>query len=351
MDHKVETRNTSEYSPHARPGKIERSGSEFRCGWKLWSVAVLSLLTFALLFQPWLAASGPHGEVRSDAFGRLDGSVPVLRNTGERLTENVVSISGSWGGLAAAAALLTVSGLCLYRKTRAGLLLAIGAAVANAVFVPAALLHLNGKAPALRAMTEDHDELRTALGDIVHTFFGGGSGAAATEQAATAALTNQGLICGFLAVVTAVIALGMRGPVRAAVDEARAHAELAELSAAREPADDRAVVVHETVPVPEPRLQLVVSAADHPLGRTEPDRTAEQVCYDEDGKQRILPRAVPRRSDTQLGYPRRERQTARRVRPRPVSRAVTTVQPAAGALRKGRAAQSAAGAQRHVAQR
>lgn len=342
MDHKVETRNTSEYSLHARSGKIDRSSSEFRCDWKLWSVAALSLVTFALLFQPWLAASGPHGAVRSDAFGRIDGSVPVLRSAGERLTENVAVISGLWGALAAAAALVTVFGLWLYRKSRAGLLLAIGAAVANAVFVPAALLHLHGKAPELRAMTEDHDEIRTALGDIVHTLFGGDSGAAATQQPATAALTNQALICGFLVTVTAVIALGMWGAVRVAVTDAQ-------MSAAQVPSDDRDLV-RESSPVSEPRLELVVSPESRPLGRTEPDRAEEQVCYDEDGKQRILPRAVPRRGDTQLGYPRRERQTARRTRPRPVRRAATTAQTTPGALRNGRSAQPA-GAQRQIAQR
>lgn len=341
MDHKVETRNTSEYSFDARPGNIGRSSSEFRCDWRFWSVAALSLLTFALLFQPWLAASGPHGAVRSDAFGRLDGSVPVLRSAGERLTENVAAISGLWGALAAAAALLTVLGLWLYRKSRAGLLLAIGAAVANAVFVPAALLHLHGKAPELRAMTEDHDEIRTALGDIVHTLFGGDSGAAATQQV-TAALTTQAMICGLLVIVTAVIALGMSGAVRAAVTDAQ-------MSAARVPSDDRDLI-HESSPVSEPRLELVVSPESRPLGRTEPDRAGAQVCYDEDGKQRILPRAVPRRGDTQLGYPRRERQTARRTRPRPVRRAAATAQTATGALRNGRSAQSA-GAQRRIAQR
>ncbi|MGI5221502.1 hypothetical protein [Nocardia sp. CA-290969] len=347
MDHEVETRNTSEYSLHTPSGNVDRPSSEFRCDWKFWSVAALSLATFALLFQPWLTASGPHGEVRSDAFGRLDGSVPVLRSAGERLTEHVVSISGLWGALAAAAALLTVAGLSLYRKSRAGLLLAIGAAAANAVFVPAALLHLDGKAPELRAMTEDHDELRTALGDIVDTVFGSGSGVAATQQAATAAVTNQGLICGFLAVITAVIALGMRGPVRAAVVDARAHEELSRRPTAHEAGDGRDVV-HDTAPVQEPRLVLVVPGGQRPVGRTEPDQADEQDCHDEDGKQRILPRAVPRRSDTQVGYPRRERQTTRRARPRPVSRAAA--QPAGGALRNGRSAQSSAGAQRQIAQ-
>ncbi|MFI5715506.1 hypothetical protein [Nocardia sp. NPDC051750] len=278
--------------------------------------------------------------MRADAFGRIDGSVPALRTVGERLTEGVVSLSGLWGVLSGAAALAVVFGVWLSRRSAAGLVLMIGASVANAVFVPVTLLYLHDKAPEIRAMTEEHDELRTALGDIVTTLLGGGpeSGAGATQQA-TAALTNQGFACGLVAVVTAVIAISMGNRFRSIVSGAGTRNEVSQRSRTGEPPARRREAAHDVEDVLK-RLELAVPLghASHPVRADLDDQPGEA------GKQRILPRAaVARRNDNQAGQTRRERPTARRARPRPANRASATPQPATGAAapRSGRWAQPA----------
>ena len=339
VDQQVETNSNSTNSHQGRDGNIGRPFSGFRIDWKCCSVAALGLLVFALLFQPWLAATGPYGEVHSDAFGRVDGSVPLLQPAGERPTEGVVTISGVWGALSATAALLTVFGLLLALRSRAGLFLLVGASAANAVLVPATLLHLDGKAPQMRAMTEEHDEIRTALLGIVNTFFGNdtqGAGEAA-QQEATAALTNQGLACGFAAFAAAALALSMWGRVRATLhdvrDDIRAdirdYEEVSSLCVEQETSIGYSAAP-APVPAPESHLEYAVSLYVDP--HPEWDCADPQYHHEEDRTQRILPRG------TRPGYPRREQQTVRRARPRPTKR--TGAQSATGTLRNGRSAQS-----------
>ncbi|WP_328391776.1 hypothetical protein [Nocardia sp. NBC_00416] len=289
-----------------------------------------------------MSASGPYGDARTDAFGRIDGSTPALRNVGERLTDGLVSISGVWGVLTGIAAVVALAGAQLYRKTGAGLNAVIGASIANAIFVPVTLLYLNGKAPEFREMTEDHDELKDALGDILNGLFGGGkeSDADTTQQVATVALTNQALICGLVAMITAVIAIGLRSRIRPAYSDAAARVEVARRAMAEELPGSCRDAAHDIDVVLEPQLELVVQYEPQLLGRGEPDQDDDRGAP-EAGKQRLLPRAeLPRRNDNQLGQMRRERPPTRRPRPRPANRTSATPQPATGAAasRNGRSA-------------
>lgn len=315
MDHRVETINTSEYSPQPPVGNIHRPVSRFLSDWKCWFISALSLLTLVLLFRPWLTASGPHGEVQADAFGRLEGSVPGLRNVGERPTEGIVAISGLGGGLAAAAAVITLAGALLYRLYGIGLPAVIGAGAANAVLVPATLLYLEGKAPELRETTEYHDELKSALGDFLGTFFGGGpeAGTDAAQQVATVALTNQALLCASAAVVTAALALSMYKSVRPRAGEPVVPAGVSDHDRADRPAADRPVEP-ETAVVPEYRFDMALPYEVQLLGAGLPRHDDDH----ETGEQRLLTRAEPlRRADNQFTAARRDRPTARRARPRP----------------------------------
>lgn len=324
MDHRVETRNTSEYSPQTRVENIDRPDSQFLFDWKCWSISALSLLTLILLFQPWLTATGPHGDVQADAFGRIDGSVPVLRGVGERLTEGVVSISGLWGNAAAAAAVITLAAMCLYRLFGIGLPVLVAAGAANAVLVPVALLYLDSKAPEVRAMTERHDELKTALGDVLGRFFGGGrESGAEPAQVATAALTNQALVCGVVAVLAAMIAVSMRNSIRPHAGEAVVPVNIS----TQEPdADETAgarLAAPASVTVVERQLDFALSHMPGMLGAAQPDHDDLGVGN------RLLPRpGQPRRTD---GPARRDRPAARRVPPRPANRAGATPQPGNGA--------------------
>ncbi len=318
MDHRVETRNTSEYSTEPRNGNIERRNSEFLPPWKFWSISALSLLTLVLLFQPWLTASGPHGDVQSDAFGRLDGSVPALRNVGERLTEGVVSISGLWGMLAAAAAVITVAAACSYRFLGVGSSVVAVAGTANIVLVPVTLLYLNGKTAGLREMTEYHDELKTSLGDVLSTLIGGtGPTADTAQRVATAALTNQALICVLIVVLTAVLALSAGSLTRRIPGDTGVRAN----GLRPDEADRVWIGIAETRHADDAGLEEQLDLVLH-YTRQLPD--AVQYVYDDDhgiGHQRLLARAEsPRKADSQFGPVRRERQTTRRRRPRPANR-------------------------------
>ncbi|MEU7767255.1 hypothetical protein AB0B25_19260 [Nocardia sp. NPDC049190] len=186
--------------------------------WKRWCVAASSLLTVVLLFQPWLVASGPSGDVRVNAFGWMEGSLPGLDGFGYQPASYADTISDGWGMLAGVAAAVTISTamLSLAMGIEALSRLIAVSGVATTVFVLAALLYLHGKAPELRDMTRHRDEL-TGLDDVLRTFVGAteGSSPEATQQAATAVLTTPALLCALAAVCTAVIALaGLRNRTR-----------------------------------------------------------------------------------------------------------------------------------------
>ncbi|MFE7797643.1 hypothetical protein [Nocardia sp. NPDC057440] len=181
----------------------------------------MSLLTFAFLFQPWLSASGPAGDLHANAFGRIDGSVPELNTLGYA-PANHISISGTWGMLAAITAVITLFAAMLYMVVRIEALscLMAGASVATALFVLAAVLYLNGQAPALRDMTKHSDAMATGLGSILRNFFGGGEGSnpEAAQQVASAAMKTPALICGLAAAAAAAFALAeLRNRIRITV--------------------------------------------------------------------------------------------------------------------------------------
>ncbi|WP_328412346.1 hypothetical protein [Nocardia sp. NBC_00403] len=200
---------------------VGTQGSGSRSGWKCWCIAALSLLTFALLFQPWLSATGPAGDLYANAFGRIDGSVPELNTLGYA-PANHISISGSWGMLAAIAAVITIFAAILYLIARIEVLscLMAGAGVATALFVLATVLYLNGKAPELRDMTKHSDAMATGLGSILRKVFGGGEGSnpEAAQQVASAAMKTPALICGLAAVAAAALAIAeLRNRIRLTV--------------------------------------------------------------------------------------------------------------------------------------
>ncbi|BDT88632.1 hypothetical protein FMUAM8_43960 [Nocardia cyriacigeorgica] len=308
-------------APRGHADVVIRSDSGFRSGWQSWSITALSAFTLLLLCQPWLSASGPYGNVRTDAFGRLDGSVPALRIYGEP----VATISGWWGALIAAAAVVALIGAQVHRMIGAGRSVAIVAAMVNVVAVPVTLLYLNSKSPELKKMTEDHDDLKETLGNLVKSLFGSSTGqqpaAEAAQQAATAALTDQALLCCVVAALTAVLAICLRR--RGAVgSDAYAHDESSESAETEGPAvqdiDDLTDQVFERMVQHNYALLQRLAADDE----------------DEVHRQRLLQRDERlRRSDS-------VRQTRRRPLPRPAMSAAEKPQPTpwVAASRSGRLA-------------
>lgn len=313
-------------APHGHPDDDMRTGSEFRSGWQCWSITALSVFTLLLLCQPWLSASGPYGNVRTDAFGRLDGSVPALRI----FDEPVASISGWWGALIAAAAVVALIGAQLHRMIGVGRSVAIAAAMANVVLVPVTLLYLNSKSPELKKMTEDHDELKETLGNIVKSLFGNGDSgqepaADPAHQAVTAALTDQALICCVVVALTAVISVCIRSRVYPADSAADVHDEVsAPPVVAAQPA--RAEDVDDIM---DQVFERMVQHNHELLERRADDD-------DEAGRQRLLQRGERLRRTDSVRQTRRER----RPRPRPATPASDKAQPTpwVPASRTGRSA-------------
>lgn len=126
---------------------------DLRSDWGYLCAAGLSLLTFLLLFQPWVSASGPNGKVSANAFGRIDGFTSSSSQSGG---QDAVSISGAWAVLTAMAVAGTVFSVVLYFRVRSQTLsrLVMGTSGAAALFALITLLYLNSKAPELRELTE-----------------------------------------------------------------------------------------------------------------------------------------------------------------------------------------------------
>lgn len=126
---------------------------DLRSDWGYLCAAGLSLLTFLLLFQPWVSATGPNGTVSANAFGRIDGFTSSSWQSGG---QDVVGISGAWAVLTTMAVAGTVFSVVLYFRVRSQALsrLVMVTSGATALFVLITLLYLNSKAPELRGLTE-----------------------------------------------------------------------------------------------------------------------------------------------------------------------------------------------------
>jgi len=126
---------------------------DLRSDWGYLCAAGLSLLTFLLLFHPWVSATGPNGTVSANAFGRIDGFTSSSWQSGGH---DVVSISGAWAVLTTMAVAGTIFSVVLYFRVRSQTLsrLVMGTSGAAALFVLITLLYLNSKTPELRGLTE-----------------------------------------------------------------------------------------------------------------------------------------------------------------------------------------------------
>ncbi|WP_062986385.1 hypothetical protein [Nocardia anaemiae] len=130
-------------------GEVTAQRFDLRSDWAYLCAPGLSLLTFLLLFQPWISATGPNGTISANAFGRIDGFT-----TGS--FQSVISISSTWAVLTTLAIAGTIVSTVLFIRIRNRLLsyLVLGCTSAAALFVLAALAYLNGKVPELREITE-----------------------------------------------------------------------------------------------------------------------------------------------------------------------------------------------------
>ncbi|MEU2038867.1 hypothetical protein [Nocardia niwae] len=231
--------------------------------WGFLFAAATSAAGFALLFQPWLSASGSGGEARSDAFGRVTGithgfdewSVSKFRD---------VNISGAWGLLAAAAMMITVFAVVAQLRSRTRVLAQVimGSSVAAAILVLIALLYLNARGPELRILIDPGEGLGAGL---LHRFFDEGATAASDtgdRRMAGAGLTLVAFIAGVLSCAGAVAAVA-QGSRRYGSSPMRALSWLVTPLPAEQPQPP--VAAEAPRPAPRPAAHPTADAAERLL--------------------------------------------------------------------------------------
>ncbi|MBF6241591.1 hypothetical protein [Nocardia otitidiscaviarum] len=134
-----------------------------------------SIVTFLLLFQPWIIASGPAGKVRANAFGRIDATTNYL-TAWSQLKSPTADVTGMWALFTSAALVISVAAVLIHLRLRSDLMdrLATIATVAAAVFVLATLVYLNSKGSDLKAMTTRRWDLGGQVGSLMAWAFGNG---------------------------------------------------------------------------------------------------------------------------------------------------------------------------------
>ncbi len=204
-------RHSNDIQQH-QPG-IGRQPSDFRSSfrdprvhWGFVYSAVLSLITFALLFQPWLTTKGPKGRATSDAFGRIQGNTPSAAEW-EADGLHPVQVTGGGGIVAATAAVTTILAVVMYlfnRRTTTALLI-LGSSAVQALSVFCTLLYLGAKIPEFKTLSETS----SSSGGL---FSGGGQG---THGTASADLGYAAVVGGITALGAVVVAVVTSVPKRA----------------------------------------------------------------------------------------------------------------------------------------
>lgn len=187
-------------------------GEDRRSDWGYLFAAVGSVVTFILLFQPWLSASGSGGRVSTDAFGRVDGITSSGVDDSSSYGDWGVSsfgnmeITGVWGLLASGAMVTTVFAVIAHRRLRTEVLscLIMGSSAAVALLVLITLMYLDAKGPELRSLTVQQE----GFGSIMDRLLGASTASDADPRPiASAGLTPAALVGGLTACGTAVAAL------------------------------------------------------------------------------------------------------------------------------------------------
>jgi hypothetical protein len=171
------------------------------------------LITFTLLFKPWLTTGGPDGTIWSNAFGQTHISTTLVGLWSQKPPAHS-NLSGKWAILATIAIFLTVLAALanLWARTETLARLTTGSAVAVALFVAFTLVYLNGKAPELRSMigSGPPTDLGTQAGFVIRWASGNGQyplpGLRKVEFS-TAKLTGDALLAGATAMFSAVAAI------------------------------------------------------------------------------------------------------------------------------------------------
>ncbi|MEV6430952.1 hypothetical protein [Nocardia sp. NPDC051463] len=124
-----------------------------RGNWGYVVAAVGSVITFFALFQPWVNATALDGRIKATPFGKFEISSSLVALWSGAPPQQA-KVNGTWAVLACVAIAVTLFAVAINLRARTTALshVAAGSSVAMALFIAFALVHMNGKAPELRAM-------------------------------------------------------------------------------------------------------------------------------------------------------------------------------------------------------
>ncbi len=170
-----------------------------------------SIVTFVLLFQPWLSVAGADGKASANAFGRVNATTSYL-NVWSSSQAPAARINGALALLAAATIVVTVCVVAANLRYRTEVLAraATISTVTTAVLVVLAVLYINSKAPELRAPLARTTDLGGQVGMVTSWAFGNGSLIVpGVRQVSydTAGLTSWPLLAGATSLGSTVTAL------------------------------------------------------------------------------------------------------------------------------------------------
>ncbi|MGO4618071.1 hypothetical protein AB4305_07640 [Nocardia sp. 2YAB30] len=182
--------------------------------WGYLFAAAGSILTFALLFQPWLDAKAADGGIKANPFGKLQISSSLVA-LWSGAPPPPAHINGMWAVLASVASAVTVFAVVINLRARSAALsyLAVGSSVAMAIFVVSAVANLNGQASAVRGMLSagSQRDLGTQVGQLIRWASGNGRILVPGTQRVsyvTAGVTSVAWFAVAISVVSAMAALG-----------------------------------------------------------------------------------------------------------------------------------------------
>ncbi|GAB2690696.1 hypothetical protein [Nocardia thraciensis] len=174
-----------------------------------YSIAVVGgVITLVLLFQPWLTARGPAGTAYTNAFGRITATNNLM-NAWSTHGPSPARILGIWGLLASGAIIvMCVTAIAnLRRRSDAIARITVISSFAVAVFVLAALVYINTKAPDLKGMTSRRYDLGGQVGSLMTWAFGNGRlvipGMGKSAEFSSASLSPWALLAGATAIACA----------------------------------------------------------------------------------------------------------------------------------------------------
>lgn len=184
-----------------------------RDNWGYLCAAIGSIITFTLLFKPWLATGGPDGTIWSNAFGQTHITTTLVGLWSKNPPAHS-NLSGKWAILASIAIFLTVLAavINLRARTKSLAVLTTVSAVAVALFITFTLVYLNGRGPQLRSMigSGPPTDLGTQVGFVIRWASGNGQypvpGLRKVEFE-TAKLTDTAWLAGATAMFSAIAAV------------------------------------------------------------------------------------------------------------------------------------------------